>query len=104
MLLSDWESYSWVVRETLFFNVPVIASDIFVHRDALDGGAFGDLFAVGDAQALTPLLERAAANQETLRAKATAGGAALEARYGAKAFWTKFSAELDAIRAERARV
>lgn len=104
VLLSDWESYSWVVREALYFHVPVIASDIFVHRDALDGGAFGDLFPVGDAQALSPLLEQAAANQETLRAKATAGGAALEARYGAKAFWSKFSAELDAIDVQRAQV
>jgi glycosyltransferase involved in cell wall biosynthesis len=104
VLMSDWESYSWVVREALHFHVPVIASDIFVHGDALDGGAFGDLFPVGDAQALAPLLEQASANQDVLRAKAAAGGDALEARYGAKAFWAKFSAELDAIRASRVSV
>lgn len=102
VLLSDWESYSWVVREALHFGVPVIASDIFVHRDALDDGAFGALFPVGDAQALAPLLEQASADQQTLRAKAAAGGAALEARYGAKAFWAKFKAELAAIRDTRA--
>lgn len=104
VLLSDWESYSWAVREALHFNVPVIASDIFVHRDALEGGAFGDLFPVGDAHVLAVLLEQAIANPDVLRAKAAAGGAALEARYGAKAFWTKFSAELNAIRANRAHV
>jgi glycosyltransferase involved in cell wall biosynthesis len=104
VLLSDWESYSWVVREALHFSVPVIASDIFVHRDALDGGAFGDLFPVGDAKTLARLLEQAIANPDGLRAKAIAGGAALEARYGAKAFWAKFSAELDTIRAKHAQV
>jgi glycosyltransferase involved in cell wall biosynthesis len=103
VLLSEWESYSWVVREALHFGVPTIASNIFVHRDALDDGAFGDLFPVADASALARLLEQACAASEALRAKAEAGGAALEARYGAKAFWAKFSAELDAIRADRQR-
>lgn len=101
VLPSEWESYSWVIREALFYGVPVIVSDIYVHRDALGGGAYGWLFPVGDADALKTLLERASTNLEELRAMANAGREALMTRYGAVPFWRALSTEIAAIRAAR---
>lgn len=101
VLPSEWESYSWVIREALHHRVPVIASDIFVHREALGDGAFGWLFPVGDANALSALLQRAAADPAALRAMAANGRDALYARYGANAFWNAMRAEIEAIQAAR---
>ncbi|UPT64448.1 MAG: glycosyltransferase family 4 protein [Hyphomonadaceae bacterium JAD_PAG50586_4] len=101
VLPSEWESYSWVIREALHHGVPVIASDIFVHRDALGGGAYGLLFPVGDAGALREALEHAALNLPTLRAMAAKGRDDLMAAYGAKPFWAKMSAEISDIRRAR---
>lgn len=101
VLPSEWESYSWVIREALHYGVPVIASDIFVHREALDGGAFGLLFPVGDANALREALEHAAINLPALRAMAAKGRDDLMAAYGAKPFWAKMSAEITDIRRVR---
>jgi glycosyltransferase involved in cell wall biosynthesis len=101
VLPSEWESYSWVIREALYHHVPVIASDIYVHRDALGDGAFGWLFPVGDANALAALLERAVASLENLRAMSAAGREALLARYGAVPFWTALSHEIADIRTWR---
>jgi glycosyltransferase involved in cell wall biosynthesis len=101
VLPSEWESYSWVIREALHYGVPVIASDIFVHRDALGGGAYGLLFPVGDAQALRAALEHAALNLPTLRVMAAKGRDDLMAAYGAKPFWAKMSAEISDIRRAR---
>jgi glycosyltransferase involved in cell wall biosynthesis len=103
VLPSEWESYSWVIREALFHGVPVIASDIYVHRDALGGGQYGWLFPIGDDVALKLLLQRAEAERGALRAMTLAGREALLARYGAVPFWRGLSAEIAAIRAERRR-
>jgi glycosyltransferase involved in cell wall biosynthesis len=102
VLPSEWESYSWVIREALHHRVPVIASDIFVHREALGDGAYGWLFPVGDANALTELLQRAAASPAELRAMAANGRDALYARYGAVPFWGAMRSEIEAIRNARA--
>jgi glycosyltransferase involved in cell wall biosynthesis len=101
VLPSEWESYSWVIREALHHRVPLIASDIYVHREASGDGAYGALFPVGDAKALTALLQRAAANPAELRAMAANGRDALYARYGAVPFWSAMRAEIEAIRAAR---
>lgn len=101
VLPSEWESYSWVIREALHHGVPVIASDIFVHREALGGGAYGLLVPVGDEDALAAALERAAADVAAMRTKASKGRDDLMANYGAQAFWTRLSAEITDI--QRAR-
>jgi glycosyltransferase involved in cell wall biosynthesis len=101
VLPSEWESYSWVIREALFHGVPVIVSDIFVHRDALGDGAYGWLFPVGDAAALKTLIERATSNLDQLREMALAGRAALMARFGAVPYWRALSAEIEAVRQQR---
>lgn len=101
VLPSTWESYSYVAREALHHQVPVIASDISVHRDALGSGAFGRLYPVGDVEMLARALEQAGDDLETLRVMAERGGAALSARYGAAPFWAALSAEVEVIRARR---
>lgn len=101
VLPSLWESYSYVIREALNLGVPVIASDIDVHRDALADGAFGALFPRGDSRALAATMERELANVGQLREKAAKGGDALRARYGAKAFWQALSVEIEGVLARR---
>lgn len=101
VLPSNWESYSYVIREALHHHVPVIASDIHVHRTALEEGAFGQLFPVGDAEALAVQLARAPHELENLRAMAARGADALHARYGADAFWAALSREVEDIRRVR---
>jgi glycosyltransferase involved in cell wall biosynthesis len=101
VLPSRWESYSWVIREALFFGIPIIASDIHVHRDALGDGAFGWLFEVGDADDLKTQLELAQTRVDDLRTMAGAGREALLARYGAVPFWRALAAEISAARSAR---
>lgn len=101
VLPSLWESYSYVIREALNLGVPVIASDIEVHHDALAGGAYGALFPKGDSRALAATMEREIANVAQLREKAAKGGDALRARYGAAAFWQALSAEIEGVLARR---
>mgnify|MGYP001290196667 CR=1 FL=1 len=98
VLPSNWESYSYVAREALHYGVPVIASDISVHRDALGEGAFGALYPVADVGALALALESAGRDLESLRTKAAHGGEALRVRYGAAPFWAALSAEIADIR------
>lgn len=102
VLPSEWESYSWVIREAMHYGVPVIASDIYVHREALSGGAYGVLFSVGDAAALAAALERVVVDIDAARALSASGREALMARYGAKPFWAAMAAEIAAIRGGRA--
>jgi glycosyltransferase involved in cell wall biosynthesis len=103
VLPSTWESYSYVIREALDFGVPVIASDIHVHRTALNDGAFGLLFPPGNVGALASVLEQAIAQVQELRTMALKGGEALRARYGAVPFWAALVAEIDDVRAARSR-
>lgn len=97
VLPSTWESYSYVVREALQHGIPIAASDIMVHRDALGGGAFGALFAAGDVLALARIMETAFAGLRGLRAKAESGRDALMARYGAAPFWRELSSEIQRL-------
>ena len=101
VLPSEWESYSWVIREALHHGVPVIASDIFVHRDALGAGAYGLLFPVGDAAALRAALEHATRHLQEMRAMASKGRDDLMAAYGAKPFWAKMAAQISEIQNAR---
>jgi glycosyltransferase involved in cell wall biosynthesis len=102
VLPSEWESYSWVIREALHHGVPVIASDIYVHREALGDGAYGALFPVGDVKALAAALERITRDIDTARTASVSGRDALMARYGAKPFWAAMAAEIAAIKSARA--
>ncbi len=97
VLPSTWESYSYVVREALQHGVPIVASDIMVHRDALGGGAFGALFPPGDIAGLARTMEAAFADLPGLRAKAEQGREALLARYGAAVFWRELSSEIERL-------
>ncbi len=97
VLPSTWESYSYVVREALQHGVPIVASDIMVHRDALGGGAFGALFPAGDSAELARVMQAALTDLPGLRVKAELGRTALNARYGAEAFWREFSSEIELL-------
>ncbi|MEQ1617731.1 MAG: glycosyltransferase [Terricaulis sp.] len=97
VLPSTWESYSYVVREALQYGVPIVASDIMVHRDALGGGAFGALFPPGDSAGLARTLEAAFADLPGRRAKAELGREALLARYGPDPFWRELSSEIERL-------
>lgn len=101
VLPSNWESYSYVLREALHYRVPVIASDIHVHRAALSEGEYGRLYPVGDVEALARELEHASGDLAALRAMSARGGEALTARYGAAPFWAALSAEIEHIRRAR---
>jgi glycosyltransferase involved in cell wall biosynthesis len=103
VLPSTWESYSYVIREALDFGVPVIASDIHVHRTALNDGAFGLLFPPSNVGALALRLEQAIGQVSQLRAMALKGGEALRARFGAVPFWAALTAEIDDVCATRRR-
>lgn len=103
VLPSLWESYSYVIREALDLGVPIIASDIPVHRAALGEGAFGDLFPPGDCHALATILERAITDVPRLRQMSEKGGEALRARYGAKPFWAALRNEIEWVLATRAQ-
>ena len=103
VLPSLWESYSYVIREALDLGVPIIASDIPVHRAALGDGAFGDLFPPGDSRALAAILERAITDVPRLRQMSEKGGEALRARYGAKPFWKALRNEIEWVLATRAQ-
>lgn len=94
VLPSSWESYSYVVREALHFGVPVIASNIHVHREALADGAYGRLFPVADTAALTSLLLSAIGEAPTMRAQAAQGGDMVRATYGAAAFFNRLTEAL----------
>lgn len=94
VLPSNWESYSYVLREALHFGVPVIASDIHVHRVALENGAFGRLFPVADTAALAAILERAVDDVPALRAEAAHGGEMVRETYGAAPFFKRFTEAL----------
>ncbi len=90
VLTSRSETYSYVVREALHFGVPVIASDIPVHRAVLENGAFGLLFATGDRRALAAAIATVAADVSEFRRRASYGGGAVRARYGAAPFFAEF--------------
>lgn len=99
VLPSTWESYSYVVREALHHGVPIVASDIMVHRDALGDGAFGALFPAGDAEGLAHVMETALTDLAGLKAKAEQGREVLMSRYGAEPFWRELSSEIQQIAA-----
>lgn len=98
---SEWESYSWVIREAMHYGVPILASDIDVHRWASENGAFAALFPVGDVRSLALQIESAVGNIDSLRAKAANGREMLTRDYAAAGYWKRLSAEIDAIQSAR---
>ena len=92
---SHWEGLPYLLQEALDHGVPIVASDIAGHRAALGDGAYGTLFAAGNAAALADALELALANLDALRAKAEDGRAALREKYDAAPFWRALRTELD---------
>lgn len=92
---SHWEGLPYLLQEALDHGVPIVASDIAGHRAALGDGAYGALFAPGNAAALAHALERALGDLDALRAKAEEGRAALRDRYTAAPFWDAMRTELE---------
>lgn len=101
VLPSHWEGLPYLLQEALDHGVPTIASDIPGNRTALGDGAYGLLFDLGDTAALAAALRQGLSELDALRAKAENGRAALQARYGADAFWRALSAELDQLGGQR---
>ncbi|MBI3438620.1 MAG: glycosyltransferase family 4 protein [Proteobacteria bacterium] len=101
VLPSLWESYSYVIREALDLGVPIIASDIHVHRTALGDGAYGVLFPPGDSAALAEALKCALSDVPLMREMAAKGGEAVRARYGALPFWNSMRGEIERVLATR---
>ncbi|HVY85952.1 MAG TPA: glycosyltransferase [Caulobacterales bacterium] len=97
VLPSHWEGLPYLLLEALDHSVPTIASDIPGNRAALGDGAYGELYTLGDAQALARTLDQALANLDALRAKAEKGRAAVAAHYGAEAFWTALKSALGLV-------
>lgn len=91
---SSWEGLPYLVQEALGRAVPVVASDIPAHRFALNDGAYGDLFPLGEHRAFVDALKSAVMNLPDLRRKAEAGQAALPRRFGPEAFWANLLAEI----------
>jgi len=98
---SEWESYSWVIREAMHHGVPIIASDIDVHRWASQNGECAMLFPMGDSQALAASLERACRDTAALRAMSELGREMLTRDYSARGYWTRLSNELAEVRHAR---
>ncbi len=98
VLPSLWEGLPYLLQEALAHGVPIIASDNPGNAAALADGAYGALFRVGDAAALAEAIATALPNLDALKAKAENGRAALEARYGAQAFWRALTTELQVVR------
>jgi glycosyltransferase involved in cell wall biosynthesis len=87
VLPSSWEGLPYMLQEALAHGVGVAAADNPGNRYALGDGAFGELFATGDAGALAALLDCALAEPVKLRHKAAQGRDALAARFGPRAFY-----------------
>lgn len=86
---SNWEGLPYLLLEALSNAVPVLASDIAGNRMALNDGEFGAHFRTSHANNLSLALAEAIANPGAMRAKAIAGAASLEPRFGASAFFAK---------------
>jgi glycosyltransferase involved in cell wall biosynthesis len=102
VLPSHWEGLPYLLQEALDRAVPIVAADNPGNRTALGDGAYGELFPVGDAAALTQALDKMLADPAGARAKAEHGREALHANYGAQAFWQKLQTEIAALDAARA--
>lgn len=96
VLPSHWEGLPYLLQEALHRGVPIIAADNPGNRAALEDGAYGDLFPVGDAETLAAAMREALDDLDALRAKAEKGRAGLDRRYGAAAFWRGLQRELEA--------
>jgi glycosyltransferase involved in cell wall biosynthesis len=69
------------VLEAQWFGVPVVASDIVAHRQALPRASQGALFSLGDADALARVLVSLAAQPARRRAMSAAGLTFARTRY-----------------------
>ncbi len=102
VLPSTWEGLPWLLLEAEARGVPTIASDISGNTLALGNGAYGDLFAAGDAAALAARLDAAVTNLDTLRDKAERGRADLPGRFGPLAFWQNLQDAMRVVKEGRA--
>ena len=74
------------VLEAQWLAVPVVASDIVAHRQAMPREAGGVLFPLDDAEALAQVLITLAAQPARRRAMSVAGEAFARARYGMRRY------------------
>lgn len=100
VLPSTWEGLSWLLLEAQARGVPTIASDIPGNKLALGDGAYGDIFPVGDSQALAGRLDAALVDLSALRAKAERGRAELPNRFGPQAFWNELQDAMRSVKHE----
>lgn len=101
VLPSSWEGLPWLLLESQVRCVPTIASDIAGNKLALGDGAYGNLFATGDAQALARTLDQAVANLDALRAKAERGRVDMPNRFGPQAFWAGLQGAMAEVKQAR---
>lgn len=97
VLPSSWEGLPYLLQEALAKGVGVIASDIAGNRQALGDGAYGLLYRQGDDAALAAAFDQALSDPQALKQKAARGRAALPKTYGADAFWSALSRELERL-------
>jgi glycosyltransferase involved in cell wall biosynthesis len=100
VLPSRWEGLPWLLLEAQARGVPTIASDVSGNRLALGDGAYGDIFPVGNPEALAGCLDSALPNLGALRAKAERGRADLPDRFGPRAFWNRLQEAMRTVRSE----
>ena len=87
VVTSSWEGAPYLLQEALDAEVPVVSSDVQGSRTVLGDGAYGRLYAPGDAAALGAAIDAAIADLEALRRQTTLGRQALHAAHGPAPFW-----------------
>lgn len=89
---SHEEAQPLSVLEAQWLGVPVVASDIPAHREAMPSAAAGVLFPLDDAESLARRLAELTAAPERRRAMAAAGHAHARARYDMRRYVRAFEA------------
>lgn len=89
---SHEEAQPLSVLEAQWLGVPVVASDIPAHREAMPGVADGALFPLGDAESLARRLAELADSPERRRAMAAEAHAYARARYDMRRYVRAFEA------------
>ena len=74
------ESFGIILVEAMSAGAPVVASDLDAFRQVLDGGRVGELFGIGDAEALAKAVTGLLGDPEQ-RARLSAAGSAAVRRY-----------------------
>jgi glycosyltransferase involved in cell wall biosynthesis len=101
VLPSKWEGLPWLLLEAQARGIPTIASNIAGNALALGGGAYGDLFEMGDADSLARKLDAAVNDLSNLQKKAKQGQIQLEKRFGPQIFWDGLQRAIQSVKSEQ---